>query len=82
MLSRRKAAEITAQITERCMRASASGAEDSGLIPGRVKPMTLKLVFTASRKKHLAGLPHLGVIDRWPATPKRARYSAFIIFSR
>ena len=29
-------------------RASASGAVDSGLIPSRVKPMTLKLVFTAS----------------------------------
>ena len=22
---------------------------------------------------HLAGFPHLGVVDRWPATPKRAR---------
>ena len=28
--------------------ASASGAVDLGLIPGRVKPMTLKLVFIAS----------------------------------
>ena len=28
--------------------ASASGAVDSGLIPSRVKPMTLKSVFTAS----------------------------------
>ena len=28
--------------------ASASGAVDLGLIPSRVKPMTLKLVFTAS----------------------------------
>ena len=32
----------------RVVRASASGAVDSGLIPSRVKPMTLKLVFTAS----------------------------------
>ena len=24
-------------------------------------------------KKHLAGFPHLGVVDRWLATPKRAR---------
>ena len=32
----------------RMVRASASGAEDSGLIPSRVKPMTLKLVFTSS----------------------------------
>ena len=31
------------------VRASASEAADSGLIPSRVKPMTLKLVFTASR---------------------------------
>ena len=32
----------------RVVRASASGAVDLGLIPIRVKPMTLKLVFTAS----------------------------------
>ena len=32
----------------RVVRASASGAVDLGLIPSRVKPMTLKLVFTAS----------------------------------
>ena len=67
-----------------------------GLIPSRVKPMTLKLVFTASLldaqhfkgtvwrtsrqvyllcrwERHLAGFPHLGVVDTWPATPKRAR---------
>ena len=24
-------------------------------------------------KKHFAGFPHLGVVDRWLATPKRAR---------
>ena len=30
------------------VRASASGAVDLGLIPNRVKPMTLKLIFTAS----------------------------------
>ena len=29
------------------VRASASEAEDSGLIPSRVKPITLKLVFAA-----------------------------------
>ena len=33
---------------DRVVRASASGVVDSGLIPSRVKPMTLKLVFTAS----------------------------------
>ena len=32
----------------RVVRASASGAVDSGWIPSRIKPMTLKLVFTAS----------------------------------
>ena len=30
------------------VRASASGDVDSGFIPSRVKPITLKLVFTAS----------------------------------
>ena len=30
------------------IRASASGAVDLGLIPGRVKPMTIKMVFTTS----------------------------------
>ena len=66
--------------------ASVSCAVDTGLIPSRVKPMTLKLVFTASLleqagkftscavgKGTLAGFPHLGVVDRWPVTPKRAR---------
>ena len=32
----------------RVIRASASGVVDSGLIPSRVKPMTLKLLFAAS----------------------------------
>ena len=32
----------------RVVRASASVAVDLGLIPSRVKPMTLKLIFTAS----------------------------------
>ena len=32
----------------RVVRASASGAVDLGFIPSRVKPMTLKLVFTGS----------------------------------
>ena len=33
---------------DRVVRASSSKAVDLGLIPSRVKPMTLKLVFTAS----------------------------------
>ena len=28
--------------------------------------------------KTLGEVLHLGVVDRWPATPKRARYSALI----
>ena len=79
------------------VRASASEAVDLNLIPSRVKPMTLKLVFTASlldvqalkgqceeqagkftccaapSGKVLSGIPTFGVVDRWPATPKRAR---------
>ena len=31
--------------------------------------------------KALSGIPHLGEVDRWPATPERARYSALIAFS-
>ena len=80
------------------VRASASGAVDSGLIPSRVKPMTLKLacttlcltfgiketVWRTNRtihllcrwERHLAGFPHVGVVDGWPATLKRARVIA------
>ena len=89
----------------RVVRASACGAVESGLIPSRVKPITLKSVFTASlldvqfsiegavRRtsrqfilvvplgRTLARFPHLGVADRWLATPKRAWYSAVIAFS-
>ena len=76
------------------VRVYASRAVDLSLILSRVKPMTLKLIFTASLldaqhsrdnvenkpasllvplERHLVGLPHLGVIDRWLATPKQAR---------
>ena len=79
------------------VKASASRAVDWVLIPSRVKPMTLKLVWYSqllcltlsitgtvwrtSRQvrllchweRHLAGFPHFGVVDRWLATPKRAR---------
>ena len=80
---------------------SVFGAIDSGLIPSRVKPLTLKLVFIAflldaqhkrdsvenkpasllvlfGKALKLNGIPHLGVVDRWPATPKRAHYKALI----
>ena len=30
-------------------------------------------IFVLSWERHLAGFPHLGVEDRWLATPKRAR---------
>ena len=36
------------------VRAPASRAEHSGLIPSRVKPMALKLVFTAAPLEHSA----------------------------
>ena len=72
-----------------------------GLIPSRVKPMTLKLLFTAllpyltlsvkvtvwrtSRQVYLfavrKGFSHLSLMDRWPATPKRARSCALVAFS-
>ena len=82
---------------------SVSRAASWDSILSRVKPMTSKLLFTASLvdvrqtstvwrtnrqvyllyrwEKHLAEFPHLKVVGRWPATPKRARYSAFIAFS-
>ena len=85
------------------VKASAYGAVDSGLIPSRVKPMTLKLVCTASLLdaqhekesvrnklasslvvllgKAFSGFPDVGVVGRWPETPKRTRYSALIAFS-
>ena len=31
--------------------------------------------------KALSGISHVRVMDRWPATPKRARYNALIAFS-
>ena len=87
----------------RVVRAFASGAVDLGLIPRRVKPITLKLVFTtllldaqhyrANEENkpevyllcrwegHLAGFHHLGVVDRWLATHKRAGDSALVAFS-
>ena len=39
---------LTSNFSGRVVRASASGNTYSGLIPSRVKPMTLKSVFTAS----------------------------------
>ena len=33
------------------------------------KPASLLVV---PLEKALSGIPHLGVVDRWPATPKRA----------
>ena len=89
---------------DQVVRAYVSRAVDTGLIPSRVKSMTLKLIFTASLlmlsikgtvwrtsrqvyllcrwEKLLMGFPHLGVVDRWPATPHWACYSALILFSR
>ena len=42
---------------------------------------TSRLVYLLCRwERRLAGFSHIGVVDRWPATPKRARYSALIAF--
>ena len=32
--------------------------------------------------KAISGIPHLGVVDRWPATPKRALYGFLMAFLR
>ena len=82
------------------VRASASRAVDSGLIPSRVRAMTVKLAFIASlpdvqhqrdsvenKPARLLVVPlekalnRIPPVDRWSATPKRARYSALIAFS-
>ena len=42
------------------------------------KPANLLVV---SLGKVLSEAPQLDVVDRWPATPKQARYSALIAFS-
>ena len=83
---------LTAQMAE-WYGSSALGVVYLCFIPSQVKPVTLKLVFTASLldaqgtmwrasrqvyllcrwERHLAGFSHLGVMDRWLATPKRAR---------
>ena len=78
------------------VKAFASEALDLGLIPSRVKPMTLKSIFTSSLLdllqlrdsvenkrasllvvplgKALSGItPSCRQVDRWLATPKRAR---------
>ena len=42
------------------------------------KPASLLVVPLGKTRK---GFPHLGVVDRWPPTPKRARCSALMVFS-
>ena len=42
------------------------------------KPASLLVVPLA---KALSGIPHRGVVDRWPATPERACYSTSGTFS-
>ena len=48
---------------------------------------TTEIVLKVSRQvylylleRHLGWIPHLGAVDKWPATPKRARYSTLIAF--
>ena len=38
-------------------------------------------LFVVSLEKACGRIPHVGVVDRWSATPKRAGYSALIAFS-
>ena len=49
-------------------------------IKGTVRKTSRQVYLLCQCEKHLAGLPHLGAVDRWLATPKRARYSALIAF--
>ena len=65
------------------VKASTSGAADSGLVPSRIKTMTLNLVFAACcsaqkrQRENQAGKftcavekdTNLGVVDRWLVTP-------------
>ena len=63
----------------RVVRATASGAVDSGLISSRVK--LSRQVYLCRWERHLEGFPSLRLVGRWSATPKRARYNALIAFS-
>ena len=71
---------------------TAFGSVDSGLIPTMVKPMTVKLAFTAflldaQQSKGQCGeqagefTSGISEVDRWSATPKRARHNALIASS-
>ena len=42
-------------------------------IEGTVWRTSRQVYLLCRRERHLAGFPHLGVVDRWLATPKRAR---------
>ena len=42
-------------------------------IEGTVWRTSRQVYLLCRWERHLAGFPHLGVVDRWPATPKRAR---------
>ena len=42
-------------------------------IEGTVWKTSPQVYLLCRWERHLVGFPHLGVVDRWPATPKRAR---------
>ena len=42
-------------------------------IKGTVWRTSRQVYLLCRWERHLAGFPHLGVVDRWLATPKRAR---------
>ena len=50
-------------------------------LTGQCDEQAGKFTSYAVGKRHLAGFPHLGVVDRWLVTPKRARYSALVASS-
>ena len=45
----------------------------SSSIKGTVWRTSRQVYLLCRRERHLAGFPHLGVVARWLATPKRAR---------
>ena len=75
----------------RVVRVSAFVAVDSGFIYSQLLCLTFSIektvwktsqqvYFWCNWERHFTGFPNLGVVDRWPVTSKRARYSAWVAF--
>ena len=43
------------------------------------KKYSFQHIFLSKKDMHLSGLPHLGAVDRWMATPKRARTAQWLL---